>query len=267
VSEPDGPRNPGNPRNPRGFSIQLIVPVLIVVALGATVAWWLRPPAEHSRAPAPVPVPKPAVEEAPAPAPPVTAPRPSKSARADEKAAPVSTSPPVVAAPKPTLHVSSDVDGAHVFVDRKYVGNTPLDTSEVTPGRHQVNVSAEGYDGVSEGVNVAESGSTDLHVSLKTLRLDVSVPVVHKHALGSCQGTLRADPAGLRYETETAADAFSLPLSDLEVFSTDYAQKTLKVKKRGGKTWNFTTKAPNADPLVAFQQAVDRARQKLGLAK
>src|SRR4029079_3537397 len=216
---------------------------------------------------APVPVPKPAVEEAPAPAPPVTAPRPSKSARADEKAAPVSTSPPVVAAPKPTLHVSSDVDGAHVFVDRKYVGNTPLDTSEVTPGRHQVNVSAEGYDGVSEGVNVAESGSTDLHVSLKTLRLDVSVPVVHKHALGSCQGTLRADPAGLRYETDTAAGAFLLPLSDLEVFSTDYAQKTLKVKRRGGKTWNFTTKAPNADPLVTFQQAVDHARQKLGPAK
>ena len=163
--------------------------------------------------------------------------------------------------------MSSDVDGAHVFVDRKYVGNTPLDTSEVTPGRHQVNVSAEGYDGVSEGVNVAESGSTDLHVSLKTVRLDVSVPVVHKHALGSCEGTLRADPGGLRYDTENAADAFSLPLSDLEVFSTDYAQKTLKVKKRGGKTWNFTTKAPNADSLVSFQQAVDHARQKLGPAK
>ena len=163
--------------------------------------------------------------------------------------------------------MSSDVDGAHVFVDRKYVGKTPLDTSEVTPGRHQVNVSADGYDGVSEGVNVAESGSTDLHVSLKTVRLDVSVPVVHKHALGSCEGTLRADPGGLRYETENAADAFSVPLSDLEVFSTDYAQKTLKVKKRGGKTWNFTTKAPNADPLVAFQQAVDHARQTLGLAK
>ena len=62
------------------------------------------------------------------------------------------------------------------------VGKTPLDTERDPPGRHQVNVSAEGYDGVSEGVNVAESGSTRLHVSLKTVRLDVSVPVVHKHA-------------------------------------------------------------------------------------
>jgi hypothetical protein len=85
--------------------------------------------------------------------------------------------------------------------------------------------------------------------------------------MGSCEGTLRADPGGLRYETANAADAFSVPLSDLEVFSTDYAQKTLKVKKRGGKTWNFTTKASNADPLVTFQQAVEHARQKLGPAK
>jgi hypothetical protein len=263
VSEPD------EPRDPRGFSVRLILPLLIVVALGATVAWWLRPPADHRPAPAPAPVPKPAVEGAPSPVPPATptAPRPPKPARSDEKRAPASTSPPVAAAAKPTLHVSSDVDGAHVFVDRKYVGNTPLDTSEVTPGRHQVNVSADGYDGASESVNVAESGSTDLHVSLKTVRLDVSVPVVHKHAIGSCEGTLRADPGGLRYETANTPDAFSLPLSDLDVFSTDYAQKTLKVKKRGGKTWNFTTKAPNADPLVAFQQAVDHARQKLGPAR
>jgi PEGA domain len=262
VSEPD------EPREPRSLSVRLIVPLLIVVALGAAVAWWLRPPVEHRQAPAPGPVPKPAVQEAPTPSEPATPPTPSapKSARAKEKPAPATTPLPV-AAPGPSLHVSSDVDGAHVFVDRRYVGNTPLDTSEVTAGRHQVNVSADGYDGASESVNVAESGSTDLHVSLKTVRLDASVPVVHKHAMGSCEGTLRADPDGLRYETTNTADAFSLPLSDLDVFSTDYAQKTLKVKKRGGKTWNFTTNAPNADPLLSFQQAVDHARQKLGLTR
>ena len=41
MSELDGPRDP------RSFSVRLIVPLLIVVALGAGVAWWLRPPAEH----------------------------------------------------------------------------------------------------------------------------------------------------------------------------------------------------------------------------
>lgn len=258
------PSDPGAPREPRTFSIRLVVPLLIVVALGAAVAWWLRPPVEHH--PAPTPAPKPAVEEAPAPkAPAAPASRPTpRPAPPEERSAPAPVA-PVAVAPKPTLHVSSDVDGAHVFVDRKYVGTTPLDTSEVTAGTHQVNVSAEGYDGVSQSVNVAESGSTDVHVALKTVRLDVSVPVVHKHAMGSCEGTLHADPSGLRYDTANASDAFSFALSDLDVFSVDYAQKSLKVKKRGGKTWNFTTKAPTGDPLVSFQQEVDRARQKLGM--
>lgn len=261
------PVDPGEPRDQSSLNLRLVLPLLVVVALGGAVAWWLRPPTEP-RPPAPVPVPKPAVEAAPAPspAPEPAAPRATAKAttRPNEKPSP-EPMPAPAAPPKPTLRVSSDVDGAHVFVDRKYVGNTPLNTNDVTPGSHQVNVSAEGYDGVSESVTVADSGNTDLHVSLKTVRLNVSVPVVHKHAMGSCEGTLSADPDGLHYETSNASDAFSLPLSELEVFSTDYAQKVLKVKKRGGKTWNFTTKAPNADALVSFQQAVDRARQKLGL--
>jgi hypothetical protein len=258
------PIDPGEPREQRSFSIRLIVPLLTVVALGSAVAWWLRPPAERPPAPAPVPVPKHAAESAPAPSAPVvpTTPRPTpKTTRPDEKRA--ESVPAPVAAPKVTLNVSSDVDGAHVFVDRKYIGNTPLKTSDVTPGRHQLSVSADGYDGVSEGVDVSDAAPTDLYVSLRTVRLNVSVPVVHKHAFGSCEGTLRADPAGLRYDTANTSDAFAVSLSDLEVFSTDYAQKTLKVKQRGGKTWNFTTKAATADPLVSFQQAVDHARQKL----
>jgi hypothetical protein len=259
------PIDPGEPREHRSFSIRLIVPLLTVVALGAAVAWWLRPPADHQPPTAAVPVPKPAAESAPPPSAPVVpaTPRPTpKTTRPDEK--PAEPSPAPVATSKVTLNVSSDVEGAHVFVDRKYIGNTPLRTSDVTPGRHQLNVSADGYDGVSESVDVADAATTDLYVSLKTVRLNVSVPVVHKHTFGSCEGTLRADPAGLRYDTPNTSDAFAISLSDLEVFSTDYAQKTLKVKQRGGKTWNFTTKAATADSLVSFQQAVDHARQKLG---
>jgi hypothetical protein len=169
----------------------------------------------------------------------------------------------VPAPPKPTLQVSSDVGGANVFVDRHFVGKTPLETSEVSAGKHELNVSAPGYDGVAESVDIAESGATRVHVSLKTVRLDASVPVVHKHALGSCEGTLRADPSGLRYETSNASDAFELKFDDLETFTVDYAQKILRVKKRGGRTWNFTTKSPTADPLVAFQNQVDHAREQL----
>ena len=58
-------------------------------------------------------------------------------------------------------------------------------------------------------------------------------------------------------------DAFSFPLRDLEVFAIDYLKKELKVKQRGGKTWNFTDKSENADKLFVFHREVSKAREKL----
>jgi hypothetical protein len=43
----------------------------------------------------------------------------------------------------------------------------------------------------------------------------------------------------------------------------DYLQKNLRVKERGGKTWNFTNKEQNADPLFVFHRDVEAARKKL----
>jgi hypothetical protein len=94
-------------------------------------------------------------------------------------------------------------------------------------------------------------------------RLNTSVDVVHKHVVGSCEGKLFADVHGLRYETSNRDDGFSLAFADLETFTLDYVEKTLRVKKRAGRTWNFTTRAANADPLLVFQRDVDRARARL----
>jgi hypothetical protein len=41
----------------------------------------------------------------------------------------------------------------------------------------------------------------------------------------------------------------------------DYLNRGLRVKQRGGKTWNFT--ADSADALLAFQKAVEAARKRL----
>ena len=49
----------------------------------------------------------------------------------------------------------------------------------------------------------------------------------------------------------------------METFTLDYLQKALRVKQRGGKTWNFTTKDDSADPLFVFHRDVEKARQKL----
>jgi hypothetical protein len=58
-------------------------------------------------------------------------------------------------------------------------------------------------------------------------------------------------------------DGFVTALSALEVFEVDYQDKRLRVKIRGGRTFNFTTRAPNADPLLVFHRDVGKAREKL----
>jgi len=90
------------------------------------------------------------------------------------------------------------------------------------------------------------------------------VAVVHKHAMGrSCEGRLLATPQGIRYDTANKNDAFAFPLSALEAFEIDYLKKELKVKQKGGKTWNFTDKSENADKLFVFHRDVTKAREKL----
>ncbi len=158
------------------------------------------------------------------------------------------------------LRVDADVAGASVFVDRRLRGATPLVLRDVPAGSHRVNVTAPGYE--MQALDVEVAGVTEVRVSFKEVRLDEAVDVQHKHGLGSCEGTLRATPAGLRYEPTRPGHAFSVPLTALERFEIDYLAKELRVKS-GGKRWTFTTRAPNADPLLSFHQQVDRARRRL----
>ena len=81
--------------------------------------------------------------------------------------------------------------------------------------------------------------------------------------MGSCEGQLIASLDGLRYETSNKGDAFTLPYPQVETFAIDYLQKNLRVKQKGGKTWNFTDKNDNADVLFVFHRDVEAARKKL----
>lgn len=160
----------------------------------------------------------------------------------------------------PRLSVGTDVPGAQVFLDRRFVGKAPLVISDVAPGKHRLNVSAEGYEGYAEDITVGP-GNNRVQVRFKEVRLDESLAVKHKHGLGSCQGRLVASPAALRYETDRDKDGFSVPFSSLEPLEVDYMSRNLRVKVRGGRTYNFT--AENADDLLTFQQAVEKARKRL----
>ena len=170
---------------------------------------------------------------------------------------------PEVAAPTHgTLHVSTDVPGAQVFLDRTFIGASPVTIPNVTPGPHRLNVSAEGFDGVVRELDV-QPGPADVNVRLREVLLNVSAKVVHKHRVGSCTGQLSATPQGIRYETTDRDDVFSVGLDALETFEVDYLSKTLRVKLRGGKSYNFTDPEGNADRLFVFHRDVDKARTRL----
>lgn len=241
---------------------RLLVVLLILIGVGLGIFYVARtagrrpsPPAAPApaatmakREPPPAPVEK--RSEEPAPAPRRRAPEPKPA-------------PPEPAAPTTgTLHIDSDVPGASVFIDRVYIGTTPVTARDVAPGRHQVNASVQGQEGISEAIDV-EAGERDLVLRFKEVRLDEAIDVVHKHGMGSCRGRLVATPQGLRYETTNKGDAFSASLTALEVFEVDYLKKNLRIKPKGGKTYNFTDPEDNADRLFVFHRDVDKARQKL----
>ena len=152
--------------------------------------------------------------------------------------------------------------GASVFLDRKFLGNTPLDVDGLAPGSHRLNVSVDGYDGHAQAIEIGDTPA-DVDVRFKDVRLNARVPVVHKHGVGSCSGQLVADPAGLRYETANREDAFTLRFEDVDIFVVDYLKKNLRVKKRGGRTWNFEDPNGQADPLFVFHRDVEKARARL----
>jgi PEGA domain-containing protein len=166
---------------------------------------------------------------------------------------------------RPGLGVEADVPDADVFVDRVYKGKAPLVLTDVAPGPHRINVSAEGYDGYAETVEVT-GGSQTVSVRFKPVRLAASLEVVHKHGIGSCRGRLSATPAGLRYAATKGDDGFDVPLASVERLEADYLKKQLTVKLRGGRTYNFTEPGGSADALVSFQQAVARAQSRQAAA-
>jgi hypothetical protein len=147
-----------------------------------------------------------------------------------------------------------------VFLDRKFLGTTPVETRAFEPGTHRLNVSAEGYEMYAESVDLAP-GSNQVMVRFKEVRLDERVEVAHKHGVGSCRGALHATRSGLRFDADRPGDSFEAPFATLEPLQVDYMAKNLRVKQKSGKTWNFSS--DSADALLVFQKKVEAARARL----
>jgi len=237
------------------FCFALVIGVLVILSSRRTSV----EPEKPAAAPAST-APRPTSPSA-SPDRPAAAPRPAARAAKPELSAP---EPPVAEAPleSGTLRIDADVPKAQVFIDRQFVGTTPLTAENVKPGTHQVNVTAEGFDGIAQTIDV-EPGPRDLAFRFREVRLDATLAVVHKHRVGSCQGRLVATADGIRYETADKDDAFTASLNDLEAFQVDYQDKNLRVKLRKGKQFNFTDPDGNADRLFVFHRDVEKARERL----
>jgi hypothetical protein len=252
--------------------LRLFVAIFALALVVVAVGWWFSRPAPVSRTAAPVSTarePSRSAAASPAPAPPTTRPEPTpretrpRSRPAPEPAAPAVISVPAPATPLRELNVDVDVEGAMVFLDRRFLGNAPLKTTDVEAGTHQLNVSAAGYDGVARSIDIAESGPTSVTIRLKEVRLNAAVDVVHKHGMGSCQGQLTAEVTGLTFAPTNGNDGFTLPFNAIETFEIDYLKKNLRLKQKGGRTWNFESPTGAADPLFVFHRDVEKARTRL----
>jgi hypothetical protein len=246
----------------RGLLLSLPLVAAVAIA-GAFALGVFTPTAGVDDATAVADAQAPAVEPASPPA--VASPaRPDAAARRSEGAPSASAArePAAPAAPTTgTLRVDSDMAGADVFIDNRFVGKTPATLYDLPPGTHKISVSAPGHETVTQFHDVV-AGRATLTIPIAVVRLDRTIAVAHKHRIGSCEGRLIATPAGLRYETDRTEDAFSAALTALESFEADYLQKNLKVAVRG-KTYNFTDPSGDAADLYQFYQDVEKVRQRL----
>jgi hypothetical protein len=244
--------------------IILIAGLVVVGGIAALVYRATRPASVQTTLTTEAGTPKPPL---PATSPsPATRPKPAASAPASagtSSSAPTPARAKAEAAPTTgTLVMESDTPDTTVFVDRKFLGTAPQTLRDVAPGEHQLIFSPTGLDSIRMTVEV-EPGTKTIVARFKELQLNETVEVVHKHAMGSCRGTLKASPNGLTYDTKNTEDVFTVPLTSPEVFAINYVEKNLKVKPKGGKTYTFTEPDGTADKLYAFHQAVNKARQRL----
>ncbi len=160
-----------------------------------------------------------------------------------------------------TLRVEASVPGARVLLDGEEKGTTPLELSNIAPGRHQLAVSADGYENHSETIEVESGGKRDIKIDLLSSvpTLNEAVAVKHKHRIGSCEGVLRASGDELEYDSSDN-HAFTVALSEVDRIALE--KDTLNLKTRDGKTYNFEERNDNQPALASFHERVAASLEK-----
>ncbi len=155
-----------------------------------------------------------------------------------------------------SLAVESDIPGATVFVNRAFRGNTPVTIPDLQPGAYELTVASEGYEVFRRRVEVGRE-RVPVRVDFVALAptLDARIEVVHKRVFRSTRGTLAATPDGFVYQTDRQ-DGFRVGFASVEAFEVDYLNNNLRLKVRGGRTYNFESPSEDKDALFVFHREV-----------
>ncbi len=118
------------------------------------------PPASPEKTPAPT-----APEKAPAPAAPAGTPPPSDSTDPSTTRPAPAPRPAPAAVEKGTITLSTNPSGASIFVDGRFVGQTPAKL-RLAPGPHTIRLSLSGYPDWSQDLEVLEASEVTLQIEL-----------------------------------------------------------------------------------------------------
>src|SRR5262245_9407133 len=135
----------------------LIGAVVAVIVLGGAAYYLHRPRPKPVEVVTPAPAPRVVPKKVDPPAPIVTTPAAETPKKAPPKKAAAEPAPAPAAPAAPThasLKLESDVPGASVFIDRQFVGNTPLSLDKLEPGSKRIQLTATGFDSVQKTIEL-----------------------------------------------------------------------------------------------------------------
>ena len=74
--------------------------------------------------------------------------------------------------PKPiygALNITTTPPGVNVYIDNKYMGQTPYYTSEIIIGSHSIGLKKEDYNSITENINITKNQTTSLNKTLTNI--------------------------------------------------------------------------------------------------
>ncbi len=161
-----------------------------------------------------------------------------------------------------TLRIETDVPGATVFLDRIGVGSAPMTIPNIAPGAHRLNVSASGYDGYGETIEV-EPGERVITINFKEIKLDARLNAVHNARRWAHAAACSPTPQAIVYLAADGKDSFTIGLTQITTFEVDYLAKNLRIRGPQGRTGTRRRSGRQRRQLHRVHRDVDKDRQRV----